>query len=87
MKIEVWSLPGCERCEAAKNAIRAAGHEAVERDLQAASDDGHLDPGILAQTRTQNNYGPVLRVPGERYSEFVDPEFLVEWLQRHPVGG
>jgi glutaredoxin len=86
MKIEVWSLPGCHRCEAAKAAIRAAGHEAVERDLQAAADAGHLNAGIYAQSQMQHGYAPVLRVPGERFNEFIDPEFLADWLAKHPAG-
>jgi len=84
MKIEVWSLPGCERCEAAKAAIRSAGHEAVERNLQAVD---RRNAHVLTQAELQNGYAPVLRVDSDRPNEFIDPEFLVDWLKRHPTGG
>ena len=85
MKIQVWSLPGCERCEHAKEAIRAAGHEAVECDLEAVRKADVRDVDVLAQAALQNGYAPVIRAEDARADEFIDPEFLADWLEHHPA--
>ncbi len=86
MKIEVWTLPGCPRCETAKARIRAAGHEVVERDLEAVKNVEVRDIDVLTQITLQNGYAPVLRVAGDECGAFIEPEFLDDWLARHPGG-
>jgi len=86
MKIEVWSLPGCERCERAKAAINAAGHEAVERDLEAVRKAEVRDVDVLTQATLQNGYAPVIRAEGAGSAEFIEPEFLGDWLERLTAG-
>ncbi len=86
MKIEVWTLPGCPRCETAKARIRAAGHEVVERDLEAMRNANTRDADVLMQITLQNGYAPVLRVAGGEHGAFIEPEFLDDWLGHHAGG-
>lgn len=86
MKVEVWSLPGCSRCEAAKARIRDAGHEVVERDLESVKSAETRDVDVLTQITLQNGYAPVLRdADGER-GAFIEPDYLDAWLENHAGG-
>ena len=83
MKIEIWSLPDCERCERALSAIRDSGHEAVVCDLKAVRSADIRDVDVLTQVSLQNGYAPVLRIVGERTDDFIEPEHLLDWLERN----
>ena len=86
MKIEVWSLPGCSRCDAVKARLAGAGHEVVERDLTSVEIAETRDTAVLAQINLQNGYAPVLRIADGARTAFIEPDFLDDWLERNPAG-
>ena len=88
MKLEVWTLPGCGRCEDAKVRIRAANLEIIEQDLSAIR---HGDPraaDVLTQSTLQNGEAPVIRVVTDvpaagRGAAFIEPSALPAWLEKN----
>lgn len=86
MRIEVWSLPGCSRCHAAKTLIASAGHDVVDGDLKAVQRGDVRDVDVLTQLTLQNGYAPVLRAADGKPDAFIEPEFLGDWLEAHKEG-
>ena len=80
--VEVWSLPACPRCVEAKNRLRAARLEVVERDLEDVCTAKIREVDILTQMTLQS-MAPVIRVlrgNAVRRGEFIDPADLEGWL-------
>jgi len=80
MQIEVWSLRECPRCAVAHANIHAAGHEVIERDLNALREGEIREVDVLTQLVMQNGHAPVVRIVSKNPRDFIDPDELEDWL-------
>jgi glutaredoxin len=62
MHIEIWTMPDCPRCEAAKNALRSAGLGYEERSLEALRKGEILDVDAMTEAVMQGGLAPMIRV-------------------------
>ena len=68
MQVELWTLPGCPRCEEAKSALKTAGIEYVERDIEALQTGGIPDVDAMTNLVMCDGRAPMVRADGR----FID---------------
>ncbi len=64
MRIEVWTLPNCPRCEKAKAGLTGAGLAFEERSLDALRRGNIRDVEALAALAMADYQAPLVRMDG-----------------------
>ncbi len=64
MKVEIWQLEGCPRCEEAFKALLFRGANIGVRDLAALKNGTEPDVDAMAQLAVQNYVAPLICVEG-----------------------
>ena len=64
MRVEVWTLPNCPRCEKAKAELASAGLAFEERSLDALRRGDIRDVEALAALAMADYQAPIVRMDG-----------------------